>query len=311
MGSIDTYGTTTMNSTDREWVDVTISTSLDAGELLGMLDAPAVTGAWQEDGLVHFYWPTASWNADEAARLRGVLTTLGESVAARSLAVQTIPAQDWNAEWARTVRPIRIGTRVVVRPPWETVEPFPRMIELVLEPKLAFGTGHHATTQLLVEWLEQEIRGGETVLDIGTGTGILAMVAVRLGANRAIGVDNDAQAVSHARDYARENGFGPELSLYEGSVGGAHPESVERCDLVLANLDRRSLEEMAPALALLGRRGAAVLVSGLLQDQGDDLRAVFAGHGLYESERRERDGWIAMRLRAGQSCEGDPEQAER
>ena len=86
-------------------------------------------------------------------------------------------------------------------------------IELVIDPRRAFGTGYHATTQLVVEWLEAHVRGGGVVLDVGTGSGILAMTAIRLGAASALGVDNDPVAVECAREYAVLNGFGPELEL--------------------------------------------------------------------------------------------------
>lgn len=287
-----------------EWVEVRIPTLFDAGELLGMLDAPATAGTWEEGGTVHLYWPADSWGEAAAARVVRALSAVGEAEAAAKMVVETIPNQDWNVEWAKTVKPIRIGSRVVVRPPWESIAVTPETIELVIEPKLAFGTGHHATTQLLVEWLEQTVRGGERVLDVGTGTGILAMVALRLGALEACGVDTDAQAVSHAQEYARDNRFGDELRLWAGPLSPGHAELVHPWDLVLANLDRRSLTEMASVLGALGRRGAVVLVSGLLPDQAEEMREVFAGVGLYVAERRDRDGWIAVRLLAGESCEG-------
>ena len=107
-----------------------------------------------------------------------------------------------------SVRPIRIGRRIVIRPSWEPVALQAQDIEIVLDPKQAFGTGHHATTRMLLEWLEDLIHGGEFVLDVGTGSGILAMVALRLGAASALGVECDPVAVDCARDYARENGFG-------------------------------------------------------------------------------------------------------
>ena len=122
--------------------------------------------------------------------------------------VEELSDQDWNRQWAESVRPIRIGRRIVIRPSWEPVALQAQDIEIVLDPKQAFGTGHHATTRMLLERLEDLIHGGESVLDVGTGSGILAMVALRLGAASALGVECDPVAVDCARDYARENGFG-------------------------------------------------------------------------------------------------------
>lgn len=287
------------------WVEIQIETSLDAGELLGMLDDPEVSGAWQDHGVIRLYWAADRWNADEAGRLRAVLRVMGAERAAETLAVQTIPAQDWNAVWARSVKPIRIGQRVLVRPSWKPQRAEPGLIDLVIDPKLAFGTGHHATTQLLIEWLEGEIRGGELVLDVGTGTGILAMVALRLGAAEAAGCDNDPQAIEHARAYARDNGFGSELILWDGTLEDQEPVLGRRWNLILANLDRRTLLQCAGALGRIARQGATVLVSGLLKEQAEEMRAAFATEGLYVREERDREGWVAMRLQASESCEGE------
>ena len=98
--------------------------------------------------------------------------------------VEKLPDQDWNRQWAQSVRPIRIGRRIVIRPSWEPVALQAQDVEIVLDPKQAFGTGHHATTRMLLEWLEDLVHGGESVLDVGAGSGILAMVALRLGRPR-------------------------------------------------------------------------------------------------------------------------------
>ncbi len=290
---------------DAGWVEIQIESGLDAGELLGMLDAPAASGAWQDNGVIRLYWAADRWNADEAGRLRAALHCMGADRAAETLTVQSIPAQDWNAVWARSVKPIRIGQRVLVRPSWEPRLAEPGLIDLVIDPKLAFGTGHHATTQLLIEWLEDEIRGGELVLDVGTGTGILAMVALRLGAARAGGCDNDPQAIEYAQAYARENGFGSELTLWVGSLDDQTPGLDRRWNFILANLDRRTLMQCASALGQMARGGATVFVSGLLKEQAQEMRAAFAEEGLYVRADREREGWVAMRLQAAASCEGE------
>lgn len=205
--------------------------------------------------------------------------------------IERLPEEDWNADWSRAVKPVRIGRRTVIRPSWERASLKPGDIELILDPKRAFGTGHHATTQLLIEWLEDIIRGGEQVLDAGTGSGILAMVALRLGARSAVGIDCDAVAVDCAMEYAAANGFGTELELRRArleDVGG------RRFDVVLANLDRRTLlQSVGPLLGHL-HAGAVLLLSGLLAQEEDAVRAAFADAGCRLKERREREGWIAF-----------------
>lgn len=290
-----------MTSTTSDWIDIQVTTSLDAGELLALLDDPAVQGAWQDDQAIHLYWSAGCWTPDHLARLKRALQQLeGPDKSFPEIQVQSLPHQDWNRLWARSVKPLRIGSRIVIRPSWEEVAVRPGQIEIMLDPRQAFGTGHHATTGMLLEWLDEHIRGGESVLDVGTGSGLLAMVALRLGAACAVGIDNDPVAIDCAREYAQWNRFGSELTLRCDTLENEQP-----CDLVLANLDRQTLILLADKLA--GSTKSRLVVSGLLLDQRQEIVAAFATAGLYPSGERERDGWLAMELTRAQACEGGSE----
>jgi ribosomal protein L11 methyltransferase len=179
-----------------------------------------------------------------------------------------------------------------------------RDIEIVLDPKQAFGTGHHATTRMLLEWLENLIHGGEFVLDVGAGSGILAMVALRLGAVSAFGVECDPVAVDCARDYATENGFGDNLEFRCGTLEEADRQGQLRPDLVLANLDRQTLLLLCDELAQYVSHGARLLLSGILLDQEQEIVEAFSKVGAVLSQRREQDGWVGLELLMVESCEG-------
>jgi len=289
-----------MASMTSEWIEVQICSSLDAGEVLGLLGDPSVPGAWQDGRTIRLYWPSRHWTPDHLAHLRQTLRRLMEQgVAEPDIVVHSLPDQDWNHQWTQSVKPLRVGKRIVIRPSWERMERIDEEIEIVLDPKQAFGTGHHATTSLLLEWLEEDIRGGESVLDVGTGSGLLAMVALRLGASRAVGVDIDPEAIGCAREYAAANGFGPEFALQCGTVTAG---LTSYYDVVLANLDCRTLLELT--LPLAASTGMTLLVSGLLIDQRDEIVVAFADFGLYPRREREREGWLAMEFTRAESCEG-------
>lgn len=286
-----------------DWVDVRIRSTVDAGELLGVLNDPSVQGAWQDEHAIHLYWPSHSWAPEHLVRLRQALQQLEMTGGpAPEILVESLPNQDWNQLWAQSVKPLRVGRRLVIRPSWEPAAVQPGQIEIILDPKQAFGTGHHATTRMLLEWLEDDIRGGEAVLDVGAGSGILAMVALRLGAASAIGVECDPVAVECARDYASRNGFGRELELLCGTLSDLTGSI--RPDLVLANLDRQTLLALADDLAAYGLAGSRLLFSGVLVDQVDEVMARYAGFGLYLADRREQDGWVGLELARPESCEG-------
>ena len=289
---------------NNDWVDVYIQAELDAGELLGMLDDPAVQGAWEDAGTVHLYWPESQWNGDRLASVRRLLTHLlperGNQI---PFFVNRVPYQDWNQAWARSVKPLHIG-RLVIRPSWERAALGPDDLEIVLDPKQAFGTGHHATTRMLLEWLQDAIRGQETVLDVGAGSGILAMAAVKLGAATAIGVECDPVAIECARDYVRNNGLADRIELVSGTLEDIERQDQPPVNLVLANIDRQTILLLAEGLAAYGRAGARLLLSGLLVDQQSEIVERFSQLGLALAQRREQDGWVALELLRPESCEG-------
>ena len=287
----------------RDWIQVDVKPSLDAGELLGVLNDPDVTGAWQEQNCLHLYWPGDRCGPDTWQGLRRALTMLGHPEPEGAITINHLADRDWNAQWVRLVEPIRIGT-VVIRPSWREVALNSGEIELIIDPKQAFGTGHHATTQLLTEWLQQVVMPTDRVLDVGTGSGVLAMVALRMGAAQAVGVDFDPVAIDCARDYAQVNGFDERLTLSVGHAQANQTHHTFEPTLVLANLDRQTLLDAAETLARYASGGARLLMSGLLIEQRAEIEAAYASHGVYVKAVRERDGWIALEAVAMESCEG-------
>jgi ribosomal protein L11 methyltransferase len=207
---------------------------------------------------------------------------------------------DWNRVWAESVKPLWIGRHLLIRPSWETVEARPGQIEIILDPKQAFGTGHHATTRMLLEWLEEVVQGGESVLDVGTGSGLLAMASLRFGAFLSVGIDHDPVAIECAREYAELNRFGPELVLQCGELNEGYDG--RSFDLVLANLDRQTLLELTDRLARCTKN--RLLLSGVLANQGEEIEASFSAAGLSPGRQREQDGWLAMEFVRGESCAG-------
>jgi len=264
-----------------------------------------IQGGWEEQGIVHLYWPKPQWNMEACARLNSILRGVDPGVLAeRDICVEELPNQDWNRQWAKSVRPIRIGRRIVIRPSWEPVALQAGDIEIVLDPKQAFGTGHHATTRMLLEWLEDLVHGDEFVLDVGAGSGILAMAALRLGAASALGVECDPVAVDCARDYAEENGFGDHLEFRCGTLEEVDQHGELRPDLVIANLDRQTLLLLCDELTRYVSHGARLLLSGILLEQEQEIVEAFSKAGATLFQRREQEGWLALELLAMESCEG-------
>jgi ribosomal protein L11 methyltransferase len=204
--------------------------------------------------------------------------------------------RDWLTTFRAHHRAVRIGRGLVVAPPWSRVKARRGRILLRIDPGLAFGTGSHASTYLCLRALCDRARRGPLgrVLDVGTGSGVLAFAALRLGATHARGIEPDPDALEAARANARLNG----LSRARGLV--LTPEAAERArgsfDLVLANLVRDLLLQTAPVLSKRVAPGGALIVAGLLDDQASDVCAALEAQGLSLVRHRRREGWSALEL---------------
>lgn len=202
-----------------------------------------------------------------------------------------IADQDWTAGWKESIPVMHLGKRVVIKPSWREYTPQPGEIVLEMDPGMAFGTGLHPTTQLCAEALEDLVRPGMRVLDLGTGTGILSLVAARLGAAEILAVDNDINAVAVARRNARANAVAHKIRVLHGSLA----EVGEMYDLVAANILAHIIVDMARSgLATRIRLGGLLVVSGILEEQAVDVEAVLMEKGLQVTERRQRDVWMAL-----------------
>lgn len=275
------------------FIEVVVETNIDSGEILSVLEGGELLGAWESDGLVHLFWPEDEWNHACLANLKKALAQLGGNPNGL-LTIRPVPDQDWNAIWAASLNPIRLGRRIRVRQSWHPRDPSFAGIELVIDPKRAFGTGYHATTQLVIEWLESHLHGGEQILDIGTGSGILSMAAIRLGAASALAIDNDPVAIECAREYSHVNGFGPELRLEVASFKDIEPQEY---DVVVANLDIRTMPLLCPRLPTLLKPCGAACLSGLQLQDFAEIAESLAKAGIEIVERTSRDDWLALSIR--------------
>ncbi len=199
--------------------------------------------------------------------------------------------QDWTASWKETIPVLHIGNRVVIKPSWRDYPPQPGEMVLEMDPGMAFGTGLHPTTQLCVEALEALAKPEMRVLDLGTGTGILALIAARMGVAEVVAVDNDMNAVVACRRNACAN----ELAHVIRPVHGSLEDISGTYHLVLANILAPVIVAMAGAgLATRVHAGGALVVSGILVEQADEVRAALENAGLQIAEQRQSGDWIAL-----------------
>jgi ribosomal protein L11 methyltransferase len=237
-------------------------------------DTPEEQAVFGEPGEpVPHLWPHNRVTAlfPEGAQIDAVMQQVAHALGLERLPphrIGTLEDNDWVRLTQSQFEPIPVSQRLWVVPTWHAPSDL-HAINIVLDPGLAFGTGSHPTTRLCLRWLDANIKGGESVLDYGCGSGILAIAALKLGAGSAIGVDVDMQAVQASRDNAAANQVAAEFFL---------PDEAPKqpADIVIANILTNPLRMLAPLLAATTRQGGCIVLSGILSEQSEEVMKIYA-----------------------------------
>jgi ribosomal protein L11 methyltransferase len=238
-------------------------------------------------------------------KLEESLYYLGRIQPLPSATYKEIADQNWMEAWKQHYKPILIGERLVIVPAW-LASPDLERVAIKIDPGMAFGTGTHPTTQLCLELMETffirslvENRRPETVIDVGCGSGILSIAALKLGAGSALGVDIDAGSIVNARENANSNGIGDELILEVGSVSEILEGkfAFRKAPLVLANILAPVIVRLFDAgLADLIEENGSIILSGILQEQAQSVVEAAQAKGLRINERRQMGDWVALAM---------------
>lgn len=204
---------------------------------------------------------------------------------------------DWAQAWKAHYQPLRIGRRLLIRPRWIDVAPADGDIVIALDPGMAFGTGTHPTTQLCLQALERVIQPGQVALDLGCGSGILSIAAVKLGARRLLALDIDAIAVAATRDNAIYNDVAKRITAQQGSLDSVR-SAARRFDLLIVNILARVIIQLAEqGLGEIVRPGGTALFSGIIDEQADEVAAALDRAGLSIVARQRHGDWLLFETR--------------
>ena len=198
---------------------------------------------------------------------------------------ETLEDQDWIRLTQSQFDPIQISERLWITPSWHKA-PAGNAVNLQLDPGLAFGTGSHPTTRLCLKWLDTQLKGGESVLDYGCGSGILTIAALKLGAGSAVGVDIDEQAIRASNDNAAQNNVQAHFYLPDGLPQG-------QFDVVVANILANPLRMLGEMLAARTKQGGRIVLSGLLAEQSEELSEIYSQWFDIEPAETE-EGWARL-----------------
>lgn len=259
---------------------------------------------------ITFYLPADDEGFARLGALRTALQTFKEAHAGQYgsllMTMENLKDSDWENNWKQYYKPMEIGERLLVIPEWEQENvrgqaKYAGKVPLILEPGLTFGTGSHATTRLCLTALEQAVHGGERVLDLGCGSGILSIAALTLGAASAAAVDIDDKCLTVAYENAALNGIG--RNRYTVLVGDAVSDRALKAqlgggyDIVVANIVADVIIALAPLVPSMLRPGGTFLCSGIIDDRAEEVRAALEAAGWTVLETQSADGWFAYTCR--------------
>lgn len=251
-----------------------------------LLDKP------RDQVIIHMYLEPGDAPAEMLATLHARMEDANITCTIETAGVEQ---EDWQNGWRKYYHAMDIGKRLAIVPSWEDTET--DRVKLILDPGLAFGTGSHETTSLCLEVLDQVVAGGERVLDIGTGSGILAIAALKLGASTADGVDIDPVAVRTAGENAARNGVEDKLKVL---VGDLSDKASGKYQIITANIVANAILSLAPAVPGLLAQGGTFIASGIIDTRKDEVIAGLQAAGLEITAVHEKNGWECIVCRAAQ-----------
>lgn len=236
---------------------------------------------WRQSRVTGLFAP----DTDVTCLLQELRARLNTELAAPE--VQTLADQDWADSWKANYRPLQVSERLWICPSW-MAPPDPHAVNVILDPGMAFGTGDHPTTALCLEWLAAQDLTDKDLIDYGSGSGILAVAALKLGARSALGVEIDELAIRVSLENATQNGVAGRFRALAPALLPADASA----DIVIANILARPLMELAPRIQALVRPGGALALSGLLAEQADEVAACYRDR--FALSRRARGNWVLL-----------------
>ncbi|MCS7061948.1 MAG: 50S ribosomal protein L11 methyltransferase [Anaerolineae bacterium] len=297
-----------MTTRSEHWIELALETDGEMAEAISDAIYPYVEGGvvleqlnysdriadrWEDEGasgpvIVRAYLPCDDTLEERRAHVERALRCLNLIRPAPQPTYRPIAQADWAEAWKASFKPVRIGQRILICPSWMPGEARPDDLVLTLDPGLAFGTGLHPTTQLCAAAVEAYVQAGARVLDVGTGSGILSILAARLGASEVLGVDTDEEAVRAARENVLRNDVSAQVRIELGS----HEHAKGVYDVVVANIlagvIHRLLQEG------LASKGRTFIFSGILDTQTSEIVSAMRQSGLQLVEQKQIADWICL-----------------
>lgn len=250
-------------------------------------------GFLEEENKLVCYLPEKEYCEDILSNLKLYLENIKETqnITEYNITVDRIQNQNWNQKWEESIEPIEISDKIVIKPTWKEYNKKLNQVVIEIDPKMSFGTGHHETTRLMIWGLEKYIRQNARVLDVGTGTGVLCIAAIFMGASNAIGIDNDAFAYENSKENIKLNGVEEKIRIIKGDISSI-PQ--EKFDIITSNIDFRTNNEYIKSYEKYLSENGVIILSGLLISDEQKMEAVVEACSLKVIDKKYENEWCCL-----------------
>lgn len=281
-----------LNPVDKKWIEVKISVSPEIlEEISADFFALGCQGINEREEDFCIFFPAGNWDLNSKDKLLHLAARY--KIPGNKIQFSDIEAENWNENWKENFTTFRLGKNIIITPDWENYVPKPLDVVLTITPKMAFGTGHHETTQLILEMMEDIVNPGMTVLDAGTGSAILAIYAAKKGASAVVAFDNDPEVMENAAENCELNSVHKNIQLQCAVLSEIKQQYF---DLLLANINRNVLLEIAIDLRKYSKKGGLLVLSGLLETDKNDIINHYNNAGWNYKRGRQKGEWVALLL---------------
>lgn len=246
-------------------------------------------GFVEDDRGIHCYIKKDEWHGSIETVIREIAELYNLELIDH-ISTTEIQHRNWNEEWERSIQPIHVSERFIITPSWHPVNDASKKV-IIIDPKMTFGTGYHETTRLMIRMMEQFITPDSTVLDVGTGTGILAIGAVMLGAKNAVGIDIDEWSLDNGIENAQRNNVESKIDIRIGSMDVVSESSF---DIILANIIRNTILDLLDAMLAKVAPKGTILFSGLLTADREIITEALNKRGFTVLTVLQENDWIGM-----------------
>lgn len=289
LGQLD--DTSAVMSMISNYLQIEDYSDIDLKTCYGDLIDESILNADKTVASVSVYLPADSGTADTLSFLRERFASLAIDA---KISISGVCEEDWANAWKAYYKPIEIGERMVIVPAWEKYDAPRGKLVVRMDPGMAFGTGSHETTRLVIGLLEKYIKSGQRVLDVGCGSGILAICASKLGAGECRAYDIDPVAVKVARENIKDAGLEGRVTCDVSDLLRGVDKSGGAYDVICANIVADIIIRMTPDISAFMHEGSVILASGIICERAEDVTLCFEQYGLEVIERVEENGWCAL-----------------